>query len=48
MRGLLCDEMGVETQDTLHLDTTQPKGKVVETIGIEPTTPCLQSRCSPS
>jgi hypothetical protein len=23
-------------------------GAVVETIGIEPTTPCLQSRCSPS
>jgi hypothetical protein len=21
---------------------------LVETIGIEPTTPCLQSRCSPS
>ena len=24
------------------------RDKLVETIGIEPTTPCLQSRCSPS
>ena len=29
--------------------TTQPhKTGVVELVGIEPTTPCLQSRCSPS
>ena len=28
---------------------SEPKGKtLVELIGIEPTTPCLQSRCSPN
>jgi hypothetical protein len=27
---------------------THPLPKLVEPVGIEPTTPCLQSRCSPS
>lgn len=34
----------------LHRSEAQgaPQGRVVELVGIEPTTPCLQSRCSPS
>ena len=30
------------------IDFRAPKPRMVETIGFEPTTPCLQSRCSPS
>ena len=29
-------------------DTRETNAELVELIGIEPTTPCLQSRCSPS
>ncbi|SPD54176.1 protein of unknown function (plasmid) [Cupriavidus taiwanensis] len=32
----------------LHLAANQSYQVVVEDDGIEPTTPCLQSRCSPS
>src|SRR4051794_6743649 len=37
-----------DTPSQHHLNTTPPSCGVVEVIGLEPTTPCLQSRCSPS
>ena len=30
-----------------HLVSSPPRRPLVEVIGLEPTTPCLQSRCSP-
>ena len=43
--------LGLATQPSLQptrrTATAAPDG-VVETTGIEPMTPCLQSRCSPS
>ena len=36
------------SDETTPLPRRCPIGSLVEPVGIEPTTPCLQSRCSPS
>ena len=39
---------GVKIDNDPPILAISAQQKVVELIGIEPTTPCLQSRCSPS
>ena len=54
--NLLRDDRSTTRQPTSHPRTNQPpqgtdrrpRPELVEVDGIEPTTPCLQSRCSPS
>ncbi len=44
-RGVFA-ECGLLARPPGHLHRPVTRGNVVETMGLEPTTPCLQSRCS--
>ena len=46
--GWSKDQNQIDELDFILLTTTARQQSVVEVNGIEPMTPCLQSRCSPN